>query len=96
MKRIYNNFLLLLICLSGFSACDDVMDTHKAFIEGGEIIYAPKPDTIFFVAGKNRIELNYAISKAPNVKFINVYWDNGNGSLIEPLELSSGTEKGKI
>lgn len=96
MKRIYNNFLLLLICLSGFSACDDVMDTHKAFIEGGEIIYAPKPDTIFFVAGKNRIELNYAISKAPNVKFINVYWDNGNGSLIEPLELSSGMEEGKI
>ena len=37
MKRIYNNFLLLLICLSGFSACDDVMDTHKAFIEGEKL-----------------------------------------------------------
>lgn len=96
MKRIYTNFLFLLLCLCVFLSCDDVMDTHKAFIEGGEIIYAPKPDTIYFVAGRNRIELNYTISKAPNVKFMNVYWDNGNGSLTEPLELSSGTETGKI
>ena len=96
MKRIYDNLLLLLLCLSGLCSCDDVMDTHKAFIQGGEIIYAPMPDTIFFVAGKNRVELNYEISKAPNVKFMNVYWDNGAGSLVVPLELSSGTEKGKV
>ena len=96
MKRIYDNLLLLLLCLSGLCSCDDVMDTHKAFIQGGEIIYAPMPDTIFFVAGKNRVELNYEISKAPNVKFMNVYWDNGAGSLVVPLELSSGTGKGKV
>lgn len=40
MKRIYDNLLLLLLCLSGLCSCDDVMDTHKAFIQGGEIIYA--------------------------------------------------------
>ena len=49
MKRIYDNLLLLLLCLSGLCSCDDVMDTHKAFIQGGEIIYAPMPDTIFFI-----------------------------------------------
>ena len=43
MKRIYDNLLLLLLCLSGLCSCDDVMDTHKAFIQGGEIIYAPMP-----------------------------------------------------
>ena len=77
MKRIYDNLLLLLLCLSGLCSCDDVMDTHKAFIQGGEIIYAPMPDTIFFVAGKNRVELNYEISKAPNVKFMKCKWSNG-------------------
>lgn len=96
MKRINTNWWLLLLCFCSFCGCDDVMDTHKAFIQGGEIIYAPMPDTVFFVAGKNRIELNYEISKAPNVKYLNVYWDNGDGSLIVPLELSSGAGKGTV
>lgn len=52
MKRIYDNLLLLLLCLSGLCSCDDVMDTHKAFIQGGEIIYAPMPDTIFLLPGR--------------------------------------------
>lgn len=96
MKSIYKNLSIIAACMLSLGACDDVMDTHKAFIEGGEIIYAPKPDTIYFVSGRNRIELNYRISEAPNVTSINVYWNNKKDSLIVPLELTSGTEEGKV
>ncbi|NDV80403.1 DUF4998 domain-containing protein [Bacteroides sp. 51] len=85
-----------LLCACAFMACDDLMDTHKEFIEGGEIIYAPKPDTIFFVAGKNRIEANYIISKAPNVNSINIYWNGSQDSLVTTVNLSTAATAGKI
>lgn len=78
------------------TACDDVMDTHREFIRGGEIVYAPKPDTVFFKAGKNRIEMNYAVSGSPNVRTIRVSWNSGRDSLLAPLELPDGTGRGKI
>lgn len=85
-----------LLCFFSLVACDDLMDTHKEFIKGGEIIYAPKPDTVFFVAGKNRIEVNYAISKAPNVSSINIYWNGNRDSLITNVELSTAESVGRI
>lgn len=95
MKKIhYIGLWMLCACL--LTACDDLMDTHKEFIQGGEIIYAPKPDTIFFVAGKNRVEANYTISKAPNVNSVNIYWNSGQDSLITQVELSTEEVNGKI
>lgn len=51
MKRIYGIVAFVVSVLS-FVSCDDFMDVHKEYIEDGEIIYAPKPDTIGFIAGK--------------------------------------------
>lgn len=97
MKKRYRIFALILgIGATAFSACDDLMDTHKEFIRDGEIIYAPKPDTVFFVAGKNRIEMNYAVSRSPNVREILVSWNSGRDSLLAPVELPDGTGEGKI
>lgn len=59
-------------------------------IEGGEIIYAPKPDTINFIAGEGRILFNCRTYNAPNVRSIDVYWNDGLDSLIIPVELKTG------
>lgn len=89
MKKILNTILIAL-CILGFSSCEDFMDIHKKYIEGGEIIYAPKPDTLFFVAGKERIQFNCHTYNAPNVKSVDVYWNDGLDSLIIPVTLGSG------
>lgn len=89
MKRIYGIITFVVSVLS-FSSCDDFMDVHKEYIEGGEIIYAPKPDTINFIAGKNRILFNCRTYNAPNVQSIDVYWNDGLDSLIIPVELKTG------
>jgi hypothetical protein len=83
-KALY--LLLTASCLLCCTACDDLMDTHKEFIEGGEVIYAPKPDTLFFVAGKNRIQANYTVSKVPSIESINIYWNNYADSLIRQID----------
>lgn len=89
MKRIYSLFIFIL-GISALSSCDDFMDVHKEYIEGGEIIYAPKPDTISFVAGKERILFHCRTYNAPNVKSVDVYWNDGLDSLIIPVSLGSG------
>lgn len=89
MKRIYCIVVFVASVLS-FSSCDDFMEMHKEYIEGGEIIYAPKPDSINFIAGKNRILFNCRTYNAPNVRSVDVYWNDGLDSLIIPVELKTG------
>lgn len=89
MKKIYG-LLAFVASVLFFSSCDDFMDVHKEYIEGGEIIYAPKPDTINFIAGKGRILFNCRTYNAPNVRSIDIYWNDGLDSLIVPVELKTG------
>lgn len=88
MKRIYGLTILVMSILS-FTSCEDFMDVHKEYIEGGEIIYAPKPDSVSFIAGKGRILFNSRTYNAPNVRSIDVYWNGGLDSLIIPVELNT-------
>ncbi len=89
MKRIYSLVMLVMAFLS-FTSCDDFMDVHKDYIEGGEIIYAPKPDSVNFIAGRERILFNCRTYNAPNVRSIDVFWNDGLDSLIIPVELKTG------
>lgn len=81
MKRIYG-FIVLLLSVLSFTACEDFMDLHKEFIEGGEIIYAPKPDSIAVYAGNERVEVKCWLYNAVNVRSVGVYWNSGADSLI--------------
>ena len=89
MKMIYS-LLAFILCVSVLSSCDDFMDVHKEYIEGGEIIYAPKPDTVSFIAGKERILFHCRTYNAPNVKSVDIYWNDGLDSLIVPVSLGAG------
>lgn len=89
MKRIYGLAVFVFSILS-FASCDSFMDMHKEYTEGGEIIYAPKPDSVSFIAGKGRILFNCRTYNAPNVQSVDVYWNDGLDSLIIPVELNTG------
>ena len=89
MKRIYS-LVAFAVSVLFFTSCDDFMDVHKEYIEGGEIIYAPKPDSVNFIAGEGRILFNCRTYNAPNVRSVDVYWNDRLDSLIIPVELSTG------
>ena len=89
MKRIYSIVVSFLSVLS-FVSCEDFMDVHKEYIEGGEIIYAPKPDLIDFIAGQERIMFKCRTYNAPNIRSVDVFWNDGLDSLIIPVELNTG------
>lgn len=64
----------LMMMFGLFSSCEDFMDVHKKYIEDGEIIYAPRPDSIIFSPGLNRILFQCWLLKSPNVRTIEVSW----------------------
>lgn len=91
MKNIFALAAIATVLI--FSSCEDFMDIHKEYIEGGEIIYAPKPDSISFVAGKNRISFYCRTYNATNVRSIDVYWNGKQDSLIIPVKLNTGYDE---
>ncbi|GAP72916.1 DUF4998 domain-containing protein [Candidatus Symbiothrix dinenymphae] len=86
MKKIYISVLAM--SLLGFISCDDGMDIHKQYVEDGEIVYAPKVDSMVFRAGKGRILFQGWLINSPNVKTIEVYWNDGVGHRSIPVPAS--------
>jgi hypothetical protein len=64
------------------------MDVHKKFTDGGEIVYAPRLDSMKFYAGHNRVFFKFRTLNATNLKAVELYWDDEQ--LIVPVTMSSG------
>ncbi|MDR1221496.1 MAG: discoidin domain-containing protein [Tannerella sp.] len=91
MKRtVY--IILTLAALSVLSSCDDFMDVHKDFIKDGEIIYSPKVDSVSFVAGEHRILFHCWLYNSPNVRSVDLYWNERRDSLITAVTPSMGRD----
>jgi hypothetical protein len=93
MNRI-NKFLpiLFIAVFAFFASCENVMDIHKQFIEDGEVIYAPKPLEVQFKSGIGRVQLFCTLYNSPNVKTIDVFWNDKLDSLIIPVNPTVGQE----
>ena len=91
MKYILHVFSYLCI-LTAVASCDKFTDIHKEYIEGGEIIYAVKPDSVVFIAGKERLLMRLWMENAQNIKQVVVLWNSGQDSLIVPMVLKPGRD----
>jgi hypothetical protein len=73
-------------------SCDSFMDVHKEFVEGGEIIYSPKVDSIEFRGGRESVLVRAWLLNSPNVRSIDVFWNIGQDSVIIPVSASAGLD----
>ncbi len=74
-------FLIFLCAL--FSSCENMMEVHKQFVEGGEKVYASKLDESNFFAGHNQVYFKFYMTNTTNIKTVDLYWDED--SLIIPM-----------
>jgi hypothetical protein len=72
-----------------FFSCDNMMDVHQEYLEGGEKIYAPKVDSLVFRNGKGRVQLWFWLLEAPNVRSVDIFWNAYADSLIVPVTPSA-------
>lgn len=77
-------YILCLIAVYALlCSCDDMMEVHKPFIEGGEKVYAQKLDQFGFYAGHNQVYFRFYMANATNIESVDLYWDED--SLIIPM-----------
>jgi len=91
MNKIHK-ILVIVLTLSCFSACENFMDIHQEWIKDGEIIYAPRIDSLIFIAGRERLEFRHWLYKSPNVRSVDLYWNDGDDSLKFPVTPSAGLD----
>jgi hypothetical protein len=75
-----------------FFSCNDMMDTHQKYLEGGEKIYAPKIDSLISHNGKGRVQLWFWLLESPNVRSVDIFWNAYADSLIVPVTPSTGLD----
>ena len=90
MKQSYKIFMFLSAVFT--ISCESYMDIHEEYIKNGEIIYAPKADSIQFIAGKGRVQFAFWLENAPNVKSVDLYWNSRSDSLIIPVSPTNGLD----
>ena len=63
-------FLIFLCAL--FSSCENMMEVHKQFVEGGEKVYASKLDESNFFAGHNQVYFKFYMTNTTNIKTVDL------------------------
>ncbi|GAP71538.1 hypothetical protein SAMD00024442_134_2 [Candidatus Symbiothrix dinenymphae] len=77
------------------TACEGMMDVHKDYLEGGEKVYLSKPLSVNFRAGYGRVVAELVLYNSPNVKTVDISWNNGNGgkeTQSTPVSPSTGLD----
>ncbi|WP_423735854.1 DUF4998 domain-containing protein [Chitinophaga caseinilytica] len=91
MKYILHVFSYLCI-LASLASCEKFTDVHKEFIKDGEIIYAVRPDSVAFIAGKERLMMRLWMINGQNIKNIIVLWNGRQDSLVLAAKLKTGRD----
>lgn len=92
-KNIIVKFMAIvgmLVC--GIISCDQMTDNYQKYLEGGEIIYPGKADSIKTFPGKYRIELQWMIMSDQSVHSAIVYWNNKQHSKNVSITRTSGID----
>ncbi|WP_257669232.1 DUF4998 domain-containing protein [Parapedobacter tibetensis] len=94
MKRInYGIYgFIVAITISGFFACRKQDDTYRQFLEGGEIVYVEKADSLRAYSGKNRVKLSWIIFSDPDVSRARIFWNDGADSTEVAIARTTGID----
>jgi hypothetical protein len=89
-------FVMILTVTGLFFSCSDMMDVHQKYLEGGEKIYAPRVAMFVVHDGKGRAQLQFWLLESPNVRSVDVFWNDHADSLIVPVTPSTGLDSMKV
>ncbi len=73
-------------------ACTKLSDSYKDFIQGGEIYYPGRADSLKSFSGRNRIQLSWLLTSDPKITRTTVYWNNRADSAVIDVKRSTGVD----
>jgi hypothetical protein len=71
-------------------------DDYKKFVEGGEISYTGKLDSVKVLSGKYRVVLNGLFIADPKVSKCVIYWNNMTDSVVVPVTRTGNVDTLKV
>lgn len=80
MKKIKYIIPIIIAVLLMSISCTDTFEVHDKYIEGGEIIYTSKVDSLETLGGNNRLKITGYLTNGFAVNEIIVYWNKGENS----------------
>lgn len=95
MKDIRLFILLGILAITAFivSCTKTKGDAYRKFMEGGEITYPGRADTVLAgAAGLNTLQLSIILGNDPLVTRIKILWNNSNDSIELPVKRTNGTD----
>lgn len=84
----------LLMCSVG--ACDQMTDNYQKYLEGGEIVYPGKADSIQVHPGNYRVELQWLVMSDLSVNSAVVYWNYRQNSRKVNISRTTGIDTVKV
>lgn len=90
MKKIFNIrpiLFLLMIGIAAITSCTK-MDDFKKYVEGGEISYTGRVDSLKIRSGRNRVLVQGLFISDRKVTKCKIYWNSRQDSLIVPVTRS--------
>lgn len=85
----YYALALSISLFSILTSCTDTYSVHEEYLNGGEVAYTNKVDSVSTITGKNRVKIEGYISNAFNVDEVIVYWNKGKDSQRFPYVKSA-------
>lgn len=91
VKKFSKIAFVFALVYTAFVACTDP-DAYKEFIEGGEISYTGKIDSLVTYSGRDRIQIEGLIKSDPKITECRIFWNLGSDSLVVPIKRTSGVD----
>lgn len=93
MKAIVNEvFYIALLFATLHTACTKTKgDAYKQYMQGGEIVYPGRVDSVTVQAGYKRAQLSVILGNDPLVTRLRIYWNNQQDSLEVPVDHTHDT-----
>jgi hypothetical protein len=76
--------ILFTLVVAGMIACSK-MDDYKKYVQGGEISYTGKLDSLKIFSGRDRVLVTGLFISDPKVKSCRIYWDSRKDSVTVPV-----------
>ncbi|WP_341839586.1 DUF4998 domain-containing protein [Chitinophaga caseinilytica] len=86
-----NPIIIILLAAAVFTACRK-QDDYKKYLEGGEILYTGKADSMRVHAGRNRVQVSWLLIADPKIAFSKLYWNNRRDSATVPVNRTKGID----
>lgn len=90
-NKLSHAFALPIALLIAMSSCTR-MDDYRKFIEGGEISYTGKIDSVTIFSGDERVFIQGLFIADPKVAGCIIFWNSKQDSVVIPIERTTGVD----